>query len=146
MTRVTIIYEGINQGFGYIVEPGATEWTEGEEYVIVNNFNFDDVKHLVGKATDVRREENNEITCEVDDELILRHPPNPYSKNPDADPKGDPMVFFAAYTIGVETDPPWKIRVDLSAGDPPRTIKKCVLKAVGRIPHSGANPGATINT
>lgn len=139
MTRVTIIYEGIDQGFGYVVEVGATEWEEGEEYPIVNNFNFDDVKHLVGKATDVRREENGEITCDVPEDVIIRMPPNPYHKDPDNEETA--LVSFAAYTNSVEAEPP----LGKSTEDgQTRMIKKCVLRAVGRIPISGANPGARL--
>lgn len=143
MTRVTIIYEGIDQGFGYIVENGATEWNEGEEYPIVENFNFNDPSYVLGKATDVRREDNGEITCEVPEEVIIRMPKNPYHKDPDNEETA--LVSFAAYTNGVVAKPPLgKNNDEKETG--PRRITTCVLRAVGRIPHTAANPGASIKS
>lgn len=143
MTRVTIIYEGIDQGFGYVVDPGATEWVEGQEYHIVDNFNFDDPKYICGQATDVRREDNNEITCEVPEEVIIRMPKNPYHKDPDKEETA--LVSFAAYTNGVVAEPPLGKNNDEKENGP-RRVTKCVLRAVGRIPISGANPGASIKS
>lgn len=147
MTRVTIIYEGIDQGFGYIVEVGATEWEEGKEYPIVDNFNFDDVKHLVGNATDIRREDNNEITAEVPEEIIIRDIPSyiPIEDHDKVD-GAEPMVFFPAYTTGVVMEPSMDLHFDPEKEKgKPRRVKKCVLRAVGRVPiHSAANPGAKL--
>jgi len=67
MTRVTICREGQDPGFPQILEPGAVKFDPEKEYFVSMHNLFHDPDMVVGKAREVRREDDGTITAEVGD-------------------------------------------------------------------------------
>lgn len=61
MARMTISWEGTEAVPGIIIQPGALRW-EDEELPLCWNF---DHNELLGVASDIRREDDGQITAEI---------------------------------------------------------------------------------
>lgn len=117
MTRVVIAVEGRDEGLPFIVEPGAMKWEEGAELPI--HWNFDYEAPALGQATDVRREENGDITCEIPDEVFNRG-------LSEFDNNVHIPMDYAAFSKSVEYAE--------TAEDEQRRVVACELVSVGQIP------------
>lgn len=60
--RKIICREGV-EDLGKILEVGSMEWTD--PLPLVWNFEHDNIDNVLGRAEDIRREENGEITAEI---------------------------------------------------------------------------------